>query len=461
MQTTEFEATKKSGLAHKKIKWRNVSWLAILLCMTAIVFVPSLYIPLTWLMVPFVGILFFYDDFYTLCGMFLFFEENLVLIPGLALFAVYSMLVIVKYFLFDKAEKKIPVLIIPAVCIMLMYAIFAMPTADTTAARLTYINSGRVPPSDAMINMRLIIGYMLDSAVIIILALRISHDDKLKNQLCPVIVCSAVLSGIYGYVAGNIFNYGAEGNTIVRYMASFNDPNYASFFFNFAIFIVLTNGMFKKLYVKIPLMIVLYYFLVASGSMSGLIFNILGIIIFTIFKYRVKMVLGLLIAAIIGGGVVFMIMKIPKLANLPVIVNLETRISRQFLDNEDINMSDATSGRETQWEVYWDYFKRQELENKLFGGNIIMSYSIDQNLKEKYGNPPHQAYLSFILDFGLVGGVIMILFFVIKLINTFVVMCRTESSMNLLLFLIACMWLFYGMGFDYFGDWRFMIFYFL
>lgn len=457
----ELDVKQGAGIAHRKIKWKQVSWTVVLACMTVITLVPSTYIPMTWLMLPFVCIMFVYDDFYTLCGIFLFFEDNIVLIPGLSLFAIYSLMVVVKYFLFDKCEKRITVAVIPAILIMVMYAVFAMPTADTTAARLTYVNSGRVPPSDAMINMRLIIGYALDSAAIILLAMRIGNDNGLKRKLCIVIVITAVMSGVFGYTAGRIFVYGGEDAGINRYMASFNDPNYASFFFNLAIFTVLATDIFKKLYLKIPLLLIFYYFLVATGSLSGLIFNVIGIAIFTIFKYRLKAVLALSVTAVIFTGVWLAITKIPQVASLEVIVNMQTRITRQFAQKEETSVSDATSGRETQWKNYWEYFKKQEPEKKLFGGNIITSSSIDQSLKEEFGNAPHQAYLSFILNFGIIGGGIMILFFLIKLVGAFIIMCKSNDGINLLMFIIACMWLFYGMGFDYFGDWRFMIFYFL
>lgn len=153
-------------------------------------------------------------------------------------------------------------------------------------------------------------------------------------------------------------------------------------------------------------------------------------------------------------------MKVPKLRNLPIVVNMEERIVRQFVKTEETE-GDMTSGRAVQWKNYWGYFKQQELEKKLFGGNMVMSYSVDQNLKDKFGNVPHQAYISFILDFGIVGASIMILFFLCKLCYTFIQMLYQKSDTSLIFFIISFMWLFYGFGFDYFGDWRFMIYYFL
>lgn len=444
----------------KSIKWRKVSWIVITVCMTLFIIMPQMYIPITWLMLPFIGIMFFYDDFYTLWGLFLFFEENLVIIPGLSLFALYSMMVLFKFVVLDKGEKKIPVLILPAMVILLLYAMFAMPSADTSAAKQGYIASGRAVPSDAVINMRLIAGYMLDCAVMIVLALRVSGSDRLKRTLFMVIAASAMFSGLYGYRVGNIFLYGGDMSTVVRYMASFNDPNYAGFFFNMAIFIVLCLDEFKKLYIKIPLLIVFYYFLFATGSMSGLIFNAIGLVIFTIFRYQYKAILGLMILTVVVAVVGIVIIRVPKIRNLSVVVNIEERITRQFINTEE-NNADMTSGRAGQWKKYWKYFNEQELEGKLFGGNMIMSSSIDEKFKDKFGNAPHQAYLSFLLDFGIVGAAVMILFFICKTAYCFALMCRTNKDTALMMFIIGCMWFFYGFGFDYFGDWRFMIYYFL
>lgn len=444
----------------KKNNWRKTAWGMLMACVLVLTLAPDLYIPVTWLMLPFIGILFFFDDFYALWGMFLFFEDNLVIISGVSLFAVYSMLVLIKFFIFDKCEKKIPVLILPALAVMLLYAMFAMPAADTTAARQGYIDSGCTPPSDTIINLRLIIGYILDTAVMVVLALRASGSDGIKRILLKTIVVTAIFSGVYGYISGNIFLYGGSGANIERYMASFNDPNYAGFFFNMAIFIVLCLEDFKKLRFKIPLLIVMYYFLIASGSMSGILFNAIGLVIFVICKYKYKAILGLAVLAVLTGAVTFAVMKVPKLRNLPIVVNMEERIVRQFVKTEETE-GDMTSGRAVQWKNYWGYFKQQELEKKLFGGNMVMSYSVDQNLKDKFGNVPHQAYISFILDFGIVGASIMILFFLCKLCYTFIQMLYQKSDTSLIFFIISFMWLFYGFGFDYFGDWRFMIYYFL
>ncbi|MCX7715267.1 MAG: O-antigen ligase family protein [Clostridia bacterium] len=437
--------------------WRKFAWCGIFLCVCFLVAKPELYKFATWAMLPFVCILFFYDDFYALCGMFLFFEEQLVVISGVSLFALYSFAVLVKFFIFDKHEKKISVLHIPVILVLLLYAAFVMPHADIRAALSKYTLKGQIPPAEWIIILRLIIGYLLDIAFIYFLALRIRDDDSVLLKLFKVILASSILSGIYGYTAQNIFYYAGAESGIIRYMASFNDPNYASFFFNLSIFIALIANKSKKW--KIPLLLVFYYFLIASGSLSGIIFNIAGLFLFSVLKYKEKAIVAVFLTAVIAGISTIAIMQVPVLKNLQIIKSLETRIHRQFQD--ETNLSDATSGREQQWENYWGYYKSQDIHKKLFGGNIVMSYSIEQKFMDEYKNPPHQAYLNFLLNFGIIGTVVVILCYGGKVALLFAQKDGRNRDTVLILIMLSFMWVFYGFGFDYFGDWRFMVFYFL
>lgn len=450
----------------KKKTIPNVVMGIILIICCVLAVAPGLNRYCAFALVPCIAILFFYDEFYLLAAVFLFFSEQLVLATSITLFRAYNYLFLLRFVLFDLRKVKFKAWLFPGLAVMLLYAVFALPNADVSVTVRLFLERGQQPPSKLFINMKLILNYLLSIFYMLFLALKLYSDRELARKLFQLIPVFAILAGIYGIRGENTFAYklGYDNSgevTATRYNATFNDPNHASLYFNISIFAVLILYDLKKWYIKIPVLGAVYYFLLASGSMTGLLVQLCGLAVFAVVKYRKKAVVMILAITISLGAIILTVMAVPRLRQMSVVQNLELRIQRQFLQNDAEDADSLTSGRAGQWQKYWGYFKQQSLPQKLFGGNIVTLVSIDPYFIEHFKYGPHQAYLGFLLDFGVLGILIFMVGFFIKVFYLGFMAVLHGDKVAGTLFMASVVWFLYGLGLDYFYNTTVMLFYFI
>lgn len=424
---------------------------------------PSLSTVWAILMLPCMGLLFFHNDFYILAAVFIFFTEHLTVGTSLPIARVYQYLLFARFFLYDLKGLKFRAWIFPAFLVFALYGVFALSKADVSSISALFEQRGQIPPSDMAIRGDLVFKYFCDMLYMLIIATKLYTDRTLLGRFLYMTVFLTLASCVFGLRANNIFNYTAgyvAGGT--RQMASFNDPNYASFFINMAIFIVFTK-IHNKL-IKFPTLIALYAFLVGAGSMTGFILNALGVVLFSLIRYRKKALIIIASIAVVGVASGIIVIKVPALYNTKAVQTVITRITYQYIQNggdKEETLDNMTSGRSSQWKKYIGYYLAQDTPKKLFGGNVLTTTTIDPYFKEHYQHGPHQAYLGFMINFGVVGLTIVMLAFLIKILLLFIKTVCTRDENELALFMTSFAWLVYGMALDYFFDTRFMLFFFL
>lgn len=455
----------KQGLS--SLKKQDIALIYIVLMLLVLCFKPDANIMITLAIAPAMIFLLFFDEYYVLFAIFIFFYDQLIYATGAPLFRIYSYLLLLKFFV-SKTKISFNLALLPAIFVFLMYAAFAMTGADVSDAIAMFIKRGQEPPPAILLNLRQIIATMADLAFVFILAYIFYTYRHLLNKMIILYVAVCLVSGLYGFTAGNVFDYSIGYNvttgaevSVTRHMASFNDPNYAGLFMNIALFGVLCLDTFKRWCIKIPLLFIIYYYIIASGSITAFICNALAWAVFIILKYKAKSLPILAVAAIIGGLMLFTIANVDTLRNLNVIKNVEMRIQDQFKEFNTADDAELTSGRTKNWRFYIDYFKKQDSFKKLFGGNIVMTSSLDPYFVRTNESGPHQAYISFLLCFGIVGASIVMLCFTAKNVIHAYHFFKGNDQYSFALLMFNFIWAFYALTLDYFADWKFMFFYFL
>lgn len=414
------------------------------------------------LMLPCMVGLFFFDEFYIVSAVFLFFTEQLVIVSNMPVYRAYAYLLIIRFIVFDMKRTKAKVWIIPIVFILILYGVFVLPRVNVSSTIRLFEQRGISPPAVMEIRAKFIWNYAINALYTILLAIKFQNSPDLFRRFLKWLVYLAMISGVYGLRAKNIYVYDDTGFIdITRQRASFNDPNYASLFMNIAIFLTLVLDDFKSLPKKIIILAVLYYFLIASGSMTGFILNGIGLVAFAVIRYKLKALIAIISMTVIAGSGYILFTKVPALSNLKIINSVVTRINYQFNNGEEDDLNRATSGRAGQWKKYLEYFGDQEMGAKLLGGNIVMTSSLDPYFEENFKFGPHQAYIGLLLDIGIVGTAIMLIAFLIKMGVYGIVAVRKKDDIAFSVFMISLSWLVYGMALDYFFDIRFMLFYFI
>lgn len=426
--------------------------------------VPQLSTACAILMLPLIGLLFFHEDFYILAAIFIFFTEQLTITAGAPINRVFQYITFLRFFVYDFKGLKFRVWVLPAMLVFALYGFFVMPSADVSFFLRQAAERGSSIPSVTALRLKLTFNFFCDLLYLLITATKIYSDKRMLDKFLHAFVLVALCSGVYGLRAGNVFSYKAgyvEGGT--RMMASFNDPNYASCFMNMAIFITLAK--FDKLKLKIPIVGMLYVFLVAAGSMTGFILNVVGMAFFAVIRYRKRAIIALVAMAILGAGGIAVIFNVPAIYNTKAVKTVMTRIEYQYInpdgDGKAEILNTMTSGRSGQWVKYMNYYNRQSTGQKLFGGNLITSSAVSQHFMDAYINTPHEAYIGFLLDFGLIGTVIVMLAFFTKAITHVVLVLKKRDKDELALLMTTFVWFAYGFALDYFCDPRFMTFFFL
>lgn len=449
------------------LKKQDIALIYIVLLLLVLCFKPDANIIITFAIAPAMIFLLFFDEYYVLFPIFICFYQQLIYATGAPLFRIYSYLLLLKFFV-SKLKININLTLLPAIFVLLMYAAFAMPNADVSLAIQMFIDRGQKPPPEVLLNLRQILATMADLTFVFVLAYIFYTYKHLLGKMIVLYIAICLISGLYGFTASNIFAYsigyhattGAE-MSVTRYMGSFNDPNYFGLFINLALFGVLSLNRFKKWYIKIPLLLIIYYYIIASGSLTAFICNILAWVVFIILKYKAKSLLILAVAGVIGGLMLFIIISTPTLRNLNIIRNVEMRIQNQFENLNTTDSAELTSGRTKNWRFYIDYFKKQDSIKKLFGGNIVMTSTLDPYFVETNKSGPHQAYIGFLLCFGIIGTIIILMCFIAKNITHAYHFFKENDQYSLALLMFNFIWAFYALTLDYFADWNFMFFYFL
>lgn len=415
------------------------------------------------LMLPFLGLLFFHDDYYVAAAVFIFFTEQLTVTTSMPIARVYQYLLFARFLLYDLKGLKFRAWIFPAFIVFTLYGVFVMTRADVSSIIELFEQRAQVPPSTMVIRANLVFKYFCDMFYMLIIATKLYTDKRVLDKFLKMMVFLALCSGVYGLRAGNVFNYKVgyvAGGT--RQMASFNDPNYASCFMNMAIFITFIKIHNKLL--KIPVIAILYVFLVAAGSMTGFLLNIIGVVVFALIRFRKTAVIVIASLAFVGVSTGIIVTKIPALYNTKAVQTIVTRIAYQYMEtggDKEETIDTMTSGRSSQWKKYIRFFSAQDVPHKLFGGNLLTTTTMDPYFEEHFEHGPHQAYIGFAINFGFVGlGIIMAAFF-IKIIALFFRALMRRDENEFALFMTSFTWFVYGLALDYFFDSRFMTFFFL
>lgn len=454
-------------LNKKSISRQSVIITAILAVLSFLPFFPGFYRYITIAISALMLLLFFGDEFYLMIGVFMFFYEQLIFSAGNPAYRIFSYLLLIKVFFFQPKKIKLNVIFLPTFLIILLYCAFALINADVSVYVQQFLQRGQIPPSAFEINIRIVLTTIFDILFVYLIAHIVNGDTTLFEKICRIFIISAIISGLYGIFSGNtmgyFLGYSATGEIrVTRYRGTFPDPNYASFFYNMALFMLISlKNIFKNKYVRIILVFALYFLIIAAASITGFLCNLLALALYIIIKYKKKSPLILFVAAALISAIILSVIYIPPVRNLSIIKNIEIRIQNQYLEGDVSDIDALTSGRTRQWRLYWDYFKKQDSFKKAFGGNIVSTSNFDPYFAKNFKRMPHNAYLGFLLNFGVLGTIFIMGAWIIKNIMYFIRYKKEQNSALVAIILCNFIWFFYGAALDYFADWKFFFFYFL
>lgn len=382
------------------------------------------------------GLLFFTDEFYSVLPILLFFYNLLVLPGGIVLFRVYSILMFVKLL---KQKIHIDLKILFPFAVITLYSVFTI-----------------VP-----LNIRLAVFIIFDIVFLILYIKAYLYNKNHFDRFFRLYVIAALSATVFGVLrmTGQINTaIYVDGSWVYinRFIATYNDPNYLGFFFNIAIFAAISLKPFQNRVIQLGIIGVLYLALIATLSTTAILCNAFGIFIYLITAKKIN----LKSASIVAFSIIILVAsyQIALYREIPVLTDAAVKVKSRINELDESNMSSFTTQRTDIWERHMESYFEQSVFMMLFGGNAVNSYICDET---KYKTASHQEFIDMLLNFGIVGTLIMLAYYFLSVLEAFRRLTTNGSNQDVMRIMVKYVWFFYALGLTMFPGWMFYIFFFL
>lgn len=395
------------------------------------------------LLVGCIAVSFFDENFYLYMALFIYLRYRLLLGDTPA-YRLYSYLVVLK-FLIDIPKTKFRVAYWPALLVFLMHSLFATSRFES---------------------LRIGLNVIIDCVLVYIILLKLISDNRLMRKFIFAFMLGGLASGIFGWTndefskAINVSGAGAQ--KVTRNFGALSDANFAGLFYSLCIICTLTvNGL--SIWVKGVFLALFGIMLLETASLSALIMLFTIGVLLIILKYRVKSFFILtfgFVAFIIG---IMIILAVPALREIDAISGLIIRVSEKLSYIPRGRWDLLTTDRWDIWQQAIARFSEKTLWGKLIGGSVVTVMVIDYSVMSI---ACHNSYLQSILNFGLLGTILiyipLIIIFTYRLIKHFSKKSGYDGEdITMLQLLFSFAFIVFGGTVDFFIDWPFMLLYFI
>ncbi len=309
------------------------------------------------------------------------------------------------------------------------------------------------------INMRRGIFVIVDIVCVLMLINSfLDTEDKLKSFFKTY-----VYTALCAYVTGNVINatkqidqfIDGEVVEIVRNYATFEDPNYAGFFYTIAIFSLITLKLFNPK-VRAVLVVALYITIFTTLSITAILLNFAFWMIYLLVFRKLK---PAAIVAIVLVVVILIGLYSYGLANpdTPVLGSFSYRVWDKLQALERNDMDGVTTNRTGLVEKHLDFFWSQSVFRMFVGMNQASVISTDL---DGFKEAAHNEYVDYLLNIGFIGAAIYLGYFVLRLAESYKGL-RKQDNYYGCIFMIKVIWALYGFTLTMFGDHRFMLMFLL
>lgn len=376
-------------------------------------------------------------DIYLVFPIMLFYYESFGQLMGMSTYRYFSLL-----FLF---------------AIILMRPIFTFRFSQFVPFFLFVIYCGIVIAPD---NVRKAIFAVVDIVCILALVNYFLCDERKMKKFFTVYAFTAICAFFTGVFLNRSHSAVTEINgefvEIVRNYATFEDPNYAGLFYTLAIFAVVTLKLFKPAW-RAAIVIALYAMVLTTLSITAIIVNILLWLLYLIVFKKINAITGvcLILVVIILLGLYAYGLSRPS---TPVIGMLSLRISDKLNSLESNDIDSVTTNRSALTERHWQFFQNQSPFRMLVGMNAASTLKTDLNGDR---GAAHNEYVDLLLNIGIFGTILYLGTFLSRGLVAYQGLRTPKSGYWGCIFMTKAIWLLYALTLTMFGDYRFMLLFFL
>ena len=307
-------------------------------------------------------------------------------------------------------------------------------------------------------NVRMAIFNMFDHICIWMLVVFVFNSKEKIVSFFHIYHISMIAAFITGLLTLNNDTYNTivddQVVELVRFNATFEDPNYMGFFYIIGIFAMVTLKMYSKK-MRFLLAVAFYIMIMFGMSVTAVVVSIfLWILYFVVTKrLTVKVVLlTALILCVLFQAYSFALQN----PDIPVIGSFAVRIDQKIEAILEGDVDDFTTERSSLSAKHMEFFQDQTIFKKLFGGNIINT-RMQIQLKEA----AHNEYIDLLLNVGILGTGIFLVYLVIDLLLNLKNAWKYQSELSMFRVMSKFVWILYAMTLTIFLDYRFFMFFLL
>lgn len=272
-----------------------------------------------------------------------------------------------------------------------------------------------------------------------IIYLRIDNrrDTGLINNFILAFGAAITTNAAVSLVARTATKYAASDRMGLIGIGS-NDPNIAAMMLSLGIAIIISTQKIK-MWIKIVCLMVLFFSLITTVSISGLFAAALVILGFSVIMNKNRHNLSVLLVLILGA--VLAIYLFPMLGimgeenaageTVNYLEYYQEKLYDRFSSFVGNDVDSATSGRTELTRMNLEYFSEQSAMKQLFGGNHVNPLGV---------NVSHNTFADNLLRFGYVGSFVIILILIYSFVRSVQRTRATGNSTLLLCKLLMIYW---------------------
>lgn len=404
---------------------------------------PSLGTPAAMLLLLCIGINILDENFFLYIAIFIYLRYRL-LMGDTPVYRLYSYLVVLR-FIYDIPKLKFRIAYFPGIFVFLLHSVFATPNASS---------------------IRIGLNVIVDVVVAYVCLAKLLSTETLARKFFFAFMLGGLSSGIYGWTntefTKEINIRGAGASTVSRNFGALSDANFAGLFYSLCTIIAIVIRK-VALWVKLGFIGIFCIMLLETASLSAILILIAFCIFYIILRFRGKSFFILLfgfVAAVLG---IVVILAVPPLREIDAINGLIIRVTEKLSYIPRGRWDLLTTDRWAIWEKAIASISASGTAEKLIGGNVVTVMVI--NTKDFF-TACHNSYLQGILNFGILGTLIIYLpligVFTYRMLKHFNTKPFYSNEDIKMIEMIATFgFLVFGMTVDFFIDWPFMMLYFL
>lgn len=383
-----------------------------------------------YIMLLLCSVMLFIDELYLALPLVIFYNQWYGTVFGVSVQRFFSLMIMVLFLVKLGKEKKVTLKYLAPFIIYLLYSVFVITQYNTTRAIFSVVDI---------------------VCCIFIVSMYLNKDiDKLK-RFFTVYALTGIAAIITGMLNQNIMAYG----NLNRFMATFEDPNYMSFFYTIAIFSIMSLKIFKP-WLRAIVVVVFSAAIIASASVTGIVVNVMLWLIYVTLVQKIN--IKTFVALIVVFVLIFGIYKIGlNSSDDTMLGQMSGRIEEKIQELNEGNVSDATTGRSQLMRENFEYFLKQPFWKKLVGGTPVNTHYISYDVERA----AHNEYVDLLINVGVIGTGILLWFFFKQYISYLKKYLKNRDKHYLTLFMIKCVWVAYAFSLTVFMDYRFMFVFFM